>query len=106
MKKDMIFLLCYVHTLGLPVLLTAEEEAVLCGSAILAAAASGLKVNSQGAMMGGVAKGEGQSFLRGQRGEEEILNKGGEREKNKWMGRMRKSGKLVKSITVERTVCC
>lgn len=40
----MIFLL-YVHTAGLPVLLTAEEEAVLCGSAILAAAASGLKVS-------------------------------------------------------------
>ena len=41
-EQDMIFLLRYV---GLPVLLTAEEEAVLCGSAILAAAASGLKVN-------------------------------------------------------------
>lgn len=36
-----------VHSpaVGLPVLLSAEEEAVLCGSAILAAAASGLKVN-------------------------------------------------------------
>ena len=45
MKGDVIFLLCYVPTVGLPVLLTAEEEAVLCGSAILAAAASGLKVN-------------------------------------------------------------
>ena len=44
MGGDVIFLL-YVHTAGLPVLLTAEEEAVLCGSAILAAAASGLKVS-------------------------------------------------------------
>ena len=58
----MIFLLCYVHTLGLPVLLTAEEEAVLCGSAILAAAASGLKVNSQGAMMGGWRRGRDKAF--------------------------------------------
>ena len=42
--------LCHVHAyvghthVGLPVLLTVEEEAVLCGSAILAAAATGIKV--------------------------------------------------------------
>ena len=41
---DLYAVLCLL-TAGLPVLLTAQEEAVLCGSAILAAAASGLKVN-------------------------------------------------------------
>ena len=71
MKGDVIFLLCYVHTIGLPVLLTAEEEAVLCGSAILAAAASGLKVNNEG-LWGWQRGGGGQSFLRGQGGGRDI----------------------------------
>ena len=74
-EGDVIFLYCYVDSAGLPILMTAQEEAVLCGSAILAAAASGLKVNTERERERererDVGKGERQKLLKGRKSNSE-----------------------------------